>query len=163
MSISLYQLSKEFQDFSAIYEMADTEEEMQEALLTLQGLNTAIGEKLSNCCGYLKGLKAFEDVLDSEIERLTKKREVLRKKQEGFKAYMQSILIAGEKWTDGRHSIAWRASESVEITDEALIPEQYLRQKVTVVPDKIEIKNHLKIGATIPGATLKQTQNLNIK
>lgn len=163
MNISLYDLSQEFQKFTAIYEQAETPEEIDEAIGTLQSLDMAIGKKLAGCCGYMKMLDGFEDLLDKEIERMKKKRESHIKKQEAFKKYLESILIPGEKWTDGNHSISWRSSESVEILDESAIPEQYMKQTISIKPDKVDIKIHLKLGAIIPGAELRKNDNLTIK
>jgi len=56
-----------------------------------------------------------------------------------------------------------RKSEAVEIIDEAQIPPQYMREKFIVEPDKKLIKTDLKIGAKIPGCTIKETLNFSIK
>lgn len=45
-------------------------------------------------------------------------------------------------------------SVSVQITDEAEIPSQLMREKITRSPDKTEIRKQLDAGEVVPGAVL---------
>jgi hypothetical protein len=48
-----------------------------------------------------------------------------------------------------------KARQSVEVYDEAEIPTQLLRTKITIEPDSAAIKAQLEAGETVPGARLK--------
>ena len=48
-----------------------------------------------------------------------------------------------------------KARQSLEVYDEAEIPSQLLRTKITIEPDTAAIKAQLEAGVTVPGARLK--------
>ena len=48
-----------------------------------------------------------------------------------------------------------KARQSLEVYDEAEIPSQLLRTKITIEPDTAAIKAQLEAGVTVPGAQLK--------
>lgn len=57
-------------------------------------------------------------------------------------------------------------SISVQITDEADIPSQLMREKVTRSPDKAAIKAQIEAGVTVPGAELvrgEETVSVRVK
>ncbi|HPC34602.1 MAG TPA: siphovirus Gp157 family protein [Candidatus Absconditabacterales bacterium] len=61
------------------------------------------------------------------------------------------------------YDLSYTKSESVEIFDENLIPKEYLKETTTVSPDKVKIKNAIKQDIVVPGAILKENNNLQIK
>ena len=61
------------------------------------------------------------------------------------------------------NELSYRKSEAVVLTDEAVIPDEYKKEKLTVSIDKTEIKKALKAGTEVPGAVIEVRQNLQIK
>lgn len=114
--------------------------------------------------GYV--IKSFDDeidIYDREIKRLQERKEYLKNTQNRLKQTlsnaMQEFNIVEIKGETLR--LSFRESESVEITDESLLDEQYKRVKVE--PDKTAIKKALKNGEDVQGARLVKNQNLQIK
>jgi len=148
-----------------LYEAASSDDEAtrQNAKDQLLALAEVREEKLAGCCAYLKNIRAEYDAVDAEIRRLADKRSQLERMDERFEAYLSMCLEKGEKWSNGVHSIGWRKSESVTIADEKVIPAAYMREILKYEPDKKQIKDDLKAGATIPGCELTVKQNLQVK
>lgn len=44
-----------------------------------------------------------------------------------------------------------------------MVPMRFMKQVITTKPDKLAIKELLKAGETVPGASLEEKQNLSIK
>jgi hypothetical protein len=59
--------------------------------------------------------------------------------------------------------LSFRKSEQVLVEDETIIPIQYFTIKETKALDKTGVKIYLKNGDNIPGVSLMEFQNLQIK
>ena len=68
----------------------------------------------------------------------------------------------GSTFESPKVSIKWRKSTSAEITDESLIPDDYLVPQPPKV-DKRGILADLRAGLDVPGAVLSENQNIQIK
>ena len=72
-------------------------------------------------------------------------------------------LTGKTKFKSGMFNFAIQKNqESVNITDERIIPEDFLIQQPPKI-DKTALKELLKNGVEIPGAELKQTESLRIR
>lgn len=118
-------------------------------------------DKIENICLYIKDLRAEAKALSDERDALKKREEAALRKAVSVSNYLQREL-AGEKFKSSRCAVSYRKTDSVNITDETLIPAEYMRTKTTVEPNKVEIKKILKSGETVPGATLETKQNMSI-
>ncbi len=119
--------------------------------------------KLEGCCAYVKQLRGETETIAGEIVRLKKMMERAQKREQSFVDYMRMCMKDGETWRSGVHSIGWRKSEAVEITDESKIPVQYLREKLSYEADKAQAKQDIKMGAVIPGMQLVTRNNLQVR
>lgn len=160
---TLYSISGEMLRAIRNYQSADSQEEVQAAALELDKLEIARDEKLAGCCAYLQNLRAEVDMLDSELARLTARKNTITKRADSFKEYIGVCLSPGEKWSNALHQISWRNSEALEIEPNARIPEAYIRVKEVREPDKRQIIQDLKCGASIPGCRVILRQHLVIK
>jgi hypothetical protein len=80
-----------------------------------------------------------------------------------MKKYILGNVEAGENVSDSQASISTRKSSSVKITDQVLIPEEFLTETpATYSPDKKAIKAALKNGEVL-GAKMVDKVNLSIK
>jgi hypothetical protein len=114
--------------------------------------------------GYV--IKTFEDtssVIDKEIKRLQELKKKADNNAERLKQRIKDAMIqfGYEKVETPTITLSFRKSESVEITDESLISNEYMRFKSE--PDKTEIKKALKEGKSVHGAMLIENKNLQIK
>ena len=97
-----------------------------------------------------------------EEKALKARREANHRKGDSITRYIQNSL-AGEKFKTAKCAVSYRKSETVEFTDQDLVPDEYWRVKTTREPDKTALKTALKAGESIPGAYLEQHQNMSIK
>lgn len=63
----------------------------------------------------------------------------------------------------GAFSYKIRKSEAVIIEDIGAIPEEYVKTVVTQNPDKLAIKQAIKSGIDIPGASIETRDNLQVR
>lgn len=103
--------------------------------------------------------------IKQEIERLQKLMEKVDKEWEKAKKSIDWIMKATktEKLETSLNNLSYRKSESVSILDEALIPEEYWKEKVTKTIDKVSIKDAIKSGKDVAGASIQENMNLQIK
>ena len=72
------------------------------------------------------------------------------------------ILILKSNTILQKVSISYRKSDSVDISANATVPEEFLKY-AEPTPDKIGLKAALKAGKEFPGISLKTSQNIQIK
>ena len=135
----------------------------EEALTILAEMKVAKAEKIDGCLSLLKNWEGLEHAIKLEEEALAKRRQALAARIDWLKSYLGYNLQEGEKYESARGKINWRKSESVEILDEQVIPEFYTKVEYNKKIDKKAIKDALKAGETVPGAELRQKNNLVIK
>ena len=103
------------------------------------------------------------DVIDAEIKRLTALKKNLETTNEKLKDAvsfaMQSYGIFEVKTPTLK--LSFRQSESVQIENESLLDGKYFNYKPSV--DKTAIKNDIKSGLIVNGASIVKKQNLQVK
>lgn len=97
---------------------------------------------------YILGLKDARARLDTREERLKIKADIIRRL---LKRLLDIAELPKVTAPSGTVSIGKKA-QGVEILDESLIPEKYMR--ITKAPSKTLIGNALRAGEDVPGATL---------
>ena len=127
----------------------------------LEALQMERKEKLENVGLWIKNLAAESTALAAEIKTLTERKRAKENKTESLIGYLTSAL-QGERFETPKLSVSWRKSESVNIEEGAILPDEYL---VPVEPraDKTLLKKALKDGAVICGVELISKQNIQIK
>ena len=157
--MKLYELTKAYND---IKELDLTGEEINALLDNLEG---SIEEKVENTIHVMKENEGTIDAIDKEIARLSDMKKSISSKNDTLKRYIDSSMqiIGKDKLNAGLFKISYRKSSSVIITDESLIPEQFVK----VVPetkkiDKVSLKKWMK-DHEVEGAIIEEKQNLQIK
>ena len=166
MSNSLIEISKHV---DSLYEQAEQCEaegvEVPEELEdSINSLVTHEAEKVDRCCAYIKKTEANIAWLKAEKEAI----DALIKRQQGridhlkFRA-KQVLEGRGEQNLEGLkgHKFYLRNSASVVIDDENQIPGEYL--VTTTRPDKVKIKQDIKSGLVVMGASLKSSKSVVVK
>ena len=132
-------------------------------------INAIEDKDIKRFCEYK--LAVFNDAemrkawIKQEIERLQKLMEKVDKEWENAKKSVDWIMKATktQKLETSLNNLSYRKSESVSILDEALIPEEYWKEKVTKTIDKVSIKDAIKSGKDVAGASIQENMNLQIK
>ena len=128
----------------------------------LDSLNIERDEKIEGIALYVKNLKAEAEAIHTEIDRLKDREESKKKKAERLIQYLSSVLC-GQKFETAKTSLSFRKSSVVQINDELLVPEEFMKVKTEKKPDKTAIANRIKVGGFVPGCELVVKNNLQIK
>lgn len=168
--MTLYELTKEQQylyDLLANGEAIDMEtgeiDPVVEEQLKIN--NEQIDEKIKAWGIVCKQLQADAKMLKDEEEAISIRRKRAERHAELVKNRLenQMILLGKLQFKDTKVDISFRKAKKVEITNEELLPEEYLSVKTTITPAKTLIMTALKEGKEVQGATLVETQNIQIK
>lgn len=162
MGFSLYEINSQIE--AALTSAVDQETGeiiSEKALEALQVLEMQKDEKVEQLALLYKNKVAEAAALKAEKMAFTARQTAAEKAAESIKQYLAQTL-RGEKIKGERFSIGWRKSESVTIAEGAFLPDEYLTFKAPE-PNKTAIKNALKAGKKIEGASLEKTNNIQIK
>ena len=168
--MTLYELTKEQQylyDLLANGEAIDMEtgeiDPVVEEQLKIN--NEQIDEKIKAWGIVCKQLQADAKMLKDEEEAISIRRKRAERHAELVKNRLenQMILLGKLQFKDTKVDISFRKAKKVEIVNEKLLPEEYLSVKTTITPAKTLIMSALKEGKEVQGATLVETQNIQIK
>jgi len=128
-------------------------------------LQMAKESKIENLALLIKNSIAEADAIKAEKDNLADREKSLRNKIERLRNYLSEIL-QGEKFSSPKVAISYRKSTAVEIADEAEFisrgPKEYLIPQPPKI-DKKAISASLKSGKEIPGASLVERDNIQIK
>lgn len=160
--MTLFEMSAAARELQALLESGEIDE--QTVLDTMESIGAS--EKLESYVYVQKNLEAEIDAFKAEIERMTERKKSLEAQVERLKnAQIAFMQASGQKSANaGTFKLTMRENKSVEITDEAAIPAEY----ITVIPsskrpDKKAMLAALKDGAQIEGASLKTSYSVTAK
>lgn len=132
----------------------------------LDNLNLQMHDKIENIGCWIKNLLSNADQLDVEIKSLSDRKKSAKNKAESLKKYLSDFLN-GNKFESAKVSISYRKSEAVEVADIEQIKlledrDCYLTYKEPEA-NKTAIKEAIKHGSIVPGCSLVEKQNIQIK
>lgn len=160
--MTLFEMSAAARELLALLEAGEIDE--QTVLDTIESIGA--NEKLESYVYVQKNLEAEIDAFKAEIERMTARKKSLEAQVERLKnAQISFMQASGQKSANaGTFKLTMRENKSVEITDEAAIPAEY----ITVIPsstrpDKKAMLAALKEGKEISGASLKTGWSVIVK
>lgn len=160
--MTLFEMSAAARELLALLEAGEIDE--QTVLDTMESIGA--NEKLESYVYVQKNLEAEIDAFKAEIERMTARKKSLEAQVERLKnAQIAFMQASGQKSANaGTFKLTMRENKSVEITDEAAIPAEY----ITVIPsstrpDKKAMLAALKEGKEISGASLKTGWSVIVK
>lgn len=142
----------------------ETGEISEEGMLAIECLQMDQQAKRENIACWVKNLRSDAEALKTESKAMTDRAKAAERKADSLTRYLAADLD-GERFQTPKVAVSWRRSVAVEI-DEAEVPElpeQYLRTKTTIEPDKTAIKEALKAGEIIEGCRLVERNNISIK
>ena len=146
---------------SAIMDCVDMETGEIIDMEALEDLQMERDQKIEGIGCWIKNLLADAKALKEEKDNLAARQKAAENKAASLKAYLSSYLN-GEKFKTAKVSISYRRSDSVNIAEGAVIPEEYLKYSEPT-PDKIGLKAALKAGEKIQGISLVTSNSIQIK
>lgn len=155
---TLYELTGQFLD---IYNLELDEETKLDTLDSIDW-QTDYEEKVENYIKVIKNIESDVEARKAEIKRLTELNKADEKKKDHLKETLStSMALTGHERVDtSLFKVSFRKSEAVEV-DDLLLPESY--KVATWKPDKKRLKEDLKNGLEIVGASLVERKNLSIR
>ena len=132
----------------------------------LDALQMERDEKIEQICLWIKNLRAEAQMVTDEAKNLTDRAKKLTNKADNLERYVAGNLD-GKPFKTSKVNVTWRKSESVNITDESLIPDRFMDIQVVRKPVKKTIKAFLKEaeekGEGVPWAKIEQKNNIQLK
>ena len=128
----------------------------------LDALETERKQKLEGVGLKIKNLEAEKDAVKKEKDNFAAREKRLSKEIDGYKEWLKYALD-GQPFKTERLVVSYRRSESVNIVDEFLIPDEYCNFSVERKPDKKMLKDALKHGKEIEGVSIVEKQSVQIK
>lgn len=115
--------------------------------------------------GYVKAIRSMEadaNAIKAEEAALESKRDSIASKIDRLKSrLLESLELRGASSSAGVFNLAVRESEAVQIESVDELPAEYI--KATYTAKKVDIKNALKAGQSIRGASIVKNKSLQIK
>ena len=169
--MNIYEIDNEFATkMDELLEIFDEEtgevtdiDRFEELKKALDGLAEERKQKISNVACWYKSLVAEANAIKEEKQKLAKRQAACENKAESLKKYLEYAL-QGEKFEDARCKISYRTSESITFADGfdySKLPTEF--QKVTVEPNKVELKKAIKDGQGFAGVFLQKKTSTIIK
>ena len=160
--MKLYELSQSYQD---ILDLAESVEDNQYLLETLETIEDEFNSKLENIGKVMSSLDADMASIDYEIKRLQEKKKALNSNKANLKTYveneMQKIGKRKVKTTLFTFGIQ-NNPPSLDIIDDQYIPKEFYEPQEPKL-NKRELLKALKQGDTIKGVEIKQSEGLRIR
>ena len=147
-----------------LMELLDAEEiDEQTVHDTLESIGA--DEKIDSYCKIIENYKNDISGIDEAIARLKARKERAEKNIDRMKTALDGFMQATgqDKAKSKLFTISYRPSSAVEILDESIIPEEFIKVKTTTAPDKAAIKKILDNGGTVEGCILRKNKNIQIK
>ena len=123
---------------------------------TVEAVEGELEIKAENLLKVVSNLDSDVEQIDAEIKRLTARKKTIKNRQDWLREYLRSNMESNgiDKISCPLWTITLRkATPAVYLSvDPSELPPDY--QKITITADKVKLKNDLKKGNDIPGATL---------
>lgn len=163
--MSLYEISKEYAEI--LNDLYDENGEInQSAVMKLEQNEVAMEKKAIAIASFIKNMDAERQAIDEAKKAMAERAARYKKRCDDLEGYLLSTMERRgiNKITCPYFEIKLKKCPvSVDIVDSNLLPNEYLRTKTEVVPDKIKIKDEMLVGVIVPGAALKQNLRLEIR
>jgi hypothetical protein len=170
--VKTYDIKSEFFEIQQLLENEEFNEETGELIdnseTIKQLLNEIVDErdsKADNIAYLIKEANDTELALKEEVTRLNKRKKMFIRQQDSLKQLLD-FLLGGKKLKTNRFTFSYTKSTSVNILDESLISEEYMKIETTKTPIKKDIKEaiaNLKEDETFAGAELVTKTTLGVK
>lgn len=149
---------------TALYEIANdyaklANEDMDPEMIadTLEGIEGEFTDKMEQVLAVVKNELALAEMLKAEAKNLAERAKACENRAGNIKQYIISSMTTMDKskLNAGVHTITVRKPvASVQIDDVDSLPVYFVEYQTTAKPNKNLIKEKLKLGESIEGASL---------
>lgn len=163
---SLFDLNNEFLRSAQYLEECKIEgvEPEPDMVEMYNGYCSALMQKIDNCYSYDSFVNSQIDRFKKEKELISKKLEILDNMQTRFRDYLMSIAIQNNNELKGEiHKVKVSSRPSVLITDEEIIPLEYIVIKTEKRINKQAILSDLKKNVLVDGAVIQHNEFMSWK
>ena len=146
-----------------LYELLQNEEIDEQTFNdTLESIG--VEHKIDSYCEVIRQMQADIEMLDTEIERLEKRKKPLVNSIDRMKkALTDHLFFRGEKkMSTVRFTVRLTSSERVQVVNENIIPKKYWVKQDPKL-DKASIRELLKSGQKVKGCELIKNTGVVIK
>lgn len=155
---ALYEITGQFKELVKLQETAD--EDMAVAIRdTMAGIEAEFNDKALAVSHVILNFDADVAALDREIERLQERKRLVTNRQREIREYLRENMEAAgmTKISCPLFTITLaKGREVVVVDDENAIPDELMRVKTEIAPDKTAIANKIKAGEVVPGCHLER-------
>lgn len=166
-STPLYSLSEQYLAVLELLELDDLTDDAGQLELALDSIAARITEKAEGIAGLVKQFEGMAELRSVEARRMKALADADERRAERLRAYLLKHLqaIGTEKVETARFRISVRTNPpSVQVVDEAAIPDTYVRTVTTSSIDKRLILDTLKsTGEVVPGVDIVRGVRLDIR
>jgi hypothetical protein len=156
----LYEISGRLRELSS---MDATDEDFAVAIRdTMEGIEGEFNDKAVSVSHAILNLDSDAQAIDREIKRLQDRKKILTNRRDHIREYLRGNMEACEikKITCPLFSITLaKGRDNVVIDDQDELPDDLMRVKTIMEPDKTEIFRRLKAGEEVKGARLERGQS----
>lgn len=156
--MKLYDVTQEYLAIQALSEDAD--EDFAIAVRdTLQGVEGEFNEKAKAVAVVALNFESDIEAIDAEINRLQERKRCIKNRNEQLKNYLRENMEACDirKISCPLFTITLaKGREVVVIDNEDEIPDEFMRVKTVLEPDKNSIATCIKSGEEVRGAHIEQ-------
>ena len=161
--MTLYEITG---DLLALLELAEDPETDPEVFRdTMEAITGELEEKAEGYGCVIRQLDYDAAAIGAEIKRLSARKKALEENAGRLKTRLQDAMTATGQKTIKTNLFTFgirKNPAALSVVDEDKIPEQYWVIPEPVL-DKTRLKEDLKAGQEIPGATLTQGESLTIR
>lgn len=163
---TLFEIAAEYrQDVEKLADLDLTPEAVKD---TLEGLSGALEAKATNIASLVRNLEVTADAIKQAEAEMAKRRKALENRIQAIKDYTLNVMVANkiEKIETPYFNLSVAKNPpAVDIFDINQVPAHFMRQPEPPppAPDKVAIKESLKLGEDVPGCRLSQGVSLRIK
>jgi len=163
---TLYEIAAEYR--TDMEKLADLELSPEAIADTIEGMSGALQQKAQNIGSLVKHLEVTADAMKDAEAQLYKRRKAVEARIEHIKSYVLNVMqhnnIQKIETPYFNLSIS-KNPPAVDIFDSNQVPAHFMKQPEPPPPspDKVAIKESLKLGEDVPGCRLSQSVRLNIK
>lgn len=164
--MNLYEIANDYA--MVLHETFDPEtgEVNEQAIAKLEAIGETLEQKGIAVASYIKNLEAESEAIERAKKAMAEREARLNKRVDYLTYYLQSNMErCGIKEIKCPYFVAKlkKNPDAVDIKDEESIPEEFVETVTEKKINKRKIREQLLLGVVIPGATLRQSQRLEIK
>lgn len=160
--MKLYEINEEMAKLFA--QVSEDGEMTEETAKAIEQLDITKDQKIESTACYYKSLLSDANQIKAEIDILSKRLKSKTSQAEWYKNYLATFLQQNhiDDFESSKVVLTFRSSTRAVI-DETVLPKKYFEKVVTMKPKTADVKDLLKQGIKIRGASLIERQNIQIK